>query len=104
MAKVQPMPGWKPDLPDFGWAGIDPTNNVWVTNRHVKLAVGRHFRDCTPVKGTFKGLAKQKLSVYVSVSYEDGQTHEDVNNVPMNKPTHDDAEDAVPEGFAAQQQ
>ncbi len=91
-------------LPNHGWAGIDPTNNVWVTNRHVKLAVGRHFRDCTPVKGTFKGLAKQKLSVYVSVSYEDGQTHEDVNNVPINKQTHDDAEYAVPEGFAAQQQ
>src|SRR6476469_1700445 len=53
-------------IPGYGWAGIDPTNNVWVTNHHVKLAVGRHFKDCSPVKGTFKGPAKQTLSVYVS--------------------------------------
>lgn len=70
-------------LPGYGWAGIDPTNNVWVTNKHVKLAVGRHFRDCSPVKGTFKGPAKQKLSVRVSVAYEDGNTIEEVNNVPV---------------------
>jgi transglutaminase-like putative cysteine protease len=70
-------------LPRYGWVGIDPTNNVWVTNKHVKLAVGRHFKDCSPVKGTFKGTATQKLSVHVSVAYEDGYTFEDVNNVPV---------------------
>jgi transglutaminase-like putative cysteine protease len=70
-------------IPNYGWAGIDPTNNVWVTNRHVKLAVGRNFIDCTPVKGTFKGPALQNLSVYVSIGYEDGNTFEDVNNVEM---------------------
>jgi transglutaminase-like putative cysteine protease len=43
-------------IPEFGWAGIDPTNNVWATNHHVKLAVGKNFADCSPVKGTFKGL------------------------------------------------
>jgi transglutaminase-like putative cysteine protease len=42
-------------IPEFGWAGIDPTNNVWATNHHVKLAVGKNFADCSPVKGTFKG-------------------------------------------------
>jgi transglutaminase-like putative cysteine protease len=70
-------------IPQYGWAGIDPTNNVWVTNRHIKLAVGRHFVDCTPVKGTFKGPAHQRLSVYVSIGYEDGHMFEDVNNVEM---------------------
>ncbi len=70
-------------IPNYGWAGIDPTNNVWVTNRHVKLAVGRNFIDCSPVKGTFKGPAQQKLSVYVSIGYEDGHTFEDLNNVEM---------------------
>lgn len=59
-------------LPGYGWAGIDPTNNVWVTDKHIKLAVGRDFNDCSPVKGAFKGQAKQKLSVFVSVGYEDG--------------------------------
>jgi len=58
-------------IPNHGWAGIDTTNNVWVTNNHVKLAIGRHFNDCSPVKGSFKGPAHQKLSVFVSISYED---------------------------------
>ena len=70
-------------IPGAGWAGIDPTNNVWVTDKHVKLAVGRHFRDCTPMKGAFKGMAEQHLSVHVSVSYEDGMTYEDINSVRM---------------------
>lgn len=72
-------------VPGNGWTGIDPTNNVWVTNHHVKLAVGRNFNDCSPVKGTFKGPARQSLSVYVSVSYEDGQTFEEMNKVKLEK-------------------
>jgi transglutaminase-like putative cysteine protease len=72
-------------IPQYGWAGIDPTNNVWVTNNHVKLSVGRHFNDCTPVKGTFKGPARQKLSVFVSVGYEDGHVFEDLNNVDTHQ-------------------
>jgi transglutaminase-like putative cysteine protease len=68
-------------IPAYGWAGIDPTNNVWVTNKHIKLAVGRNFNDCTPIKGTFKGLSDQHLSVYVSVGYEDGKTFEELNDV-----------------------
>lgn len=71
-------------VPEAGWLGIDPTNNVWVTDNHVKLAVGLHFTDCTPVKGVFKGLTNQKLSVFVAVGYEDGQVFEEVNDVNMN--------------------
>jgi transglutaminase-like putative cysteine protease len=69
-------------IPRYGWAGIDPTNNVWVTNKHIKLAVGRNFNDCSPIKGTFKGSADQNLSVYVSVGYEDGKIFEELNDVP----------------------
>lgn len=67
-------------LPVSGWSGIDPTNNIWTADKHVKLAVGRNFRDCSPVKGTFKGPARQNLSVVVTVSYEDGQSAEGTNN------------------------
>lgn len=70
-------------VPGAGWTGIDPTNNVWATTDHVKLAVGRNFDDCTPLKGTFKGQAKQMLSVYVSVGYEDGHVFEELNDVQM---------------------
>jgi len=92
-------------LPGYGWAGIDPTNNVWVTNNHVKLAVGRHFNDCSPVKGAFKGPAKQRLSVYVSVGYEDGNVFEERNNVQMETLPSDPKEEIlVDERFAVQQQ
>jgi transglutaminase-like putative cysteine protease len=90
-------------IPGSGWTGIDPTNNVWVTNHHVKLAVGRNFNDCSPIKGTFKGPARQSLSVYVSVGYEDGQTFEEMNAVRMEKLANsDDVPDVA--SFSGQQQ
>lgn len=92
-------------LPGYGWAGIDPTNNVWVTNNHVKLAVGRNFNDCTPVKGAFKGPARQRLSVYVSVGYEDGNVFEELNNVQMEAQAGGPQQEVVEDNrFAVQQQ
>ncbi len=90
-------------IPDYGWVGLDPTNNVWVENRHIKLAVGRDFADCTPVKGTFKGLAKQSLSVYVSVGYEDGIVFEEVNKVQLEMSSFSKDELLI-DNFDAQQQ
>ena len=69
--------------PTQGWLGLDPTNNIWTMDNHVKLSVGRHFEDCTLVKGTFKGLSKQTLSVSVSIGYEDGRHFEEINNVKL---------------------
>lgn len=77
-------------IPKYGWAGIDPTNNVWITDHHVKLAVGKQFADCTPVKGTFKGPARQKLSVYVSVGYEDGHIFKEQTDVNLHPFDGDD--------------
>ena len=91
-------------IPGNGWTGIDPTNNVWTTNNHVKLAIGRHFDECSPVKGSFKGPAHQKLSVYVSISYEDGNIFEEVNNVKMQEYGSETKAELIDESFAAQQQ
>lgn len=91
-------------IPGEGWVGIDPTNNVWVTNNHIKLAIGRNFNDCSPIKGTFKGPARQSLSVYVSVSYEDGHKFEELNNVKMEKVSSMDDTPEFLESFAGQQQ
>lgn len=57
-------------LPDYGWFGIDPTNNCNVSDRHVKIAYGRNFNDCTPVKGTYKGPGSHTLTVSVTISNE----------------------------------
>jgi transglutaminase-like putative cysteine protease len=61
-------------IPEYGWLGFDPTNNCIVTETHVRLAVGKNFSDCSPVKGTYRGTSNHTLAVSVSVSYEDGNT------------------------------
>lgn len=58
-------------LSGYGWLGIDPTNNCVANEMHVRLAVGRNFSDCSPVKGVYKGSARHRLDVSVSVGYED---------------------------------
>lgn len=62
-------------VPQYGWLGIDPTNNCLVNETHVRLAVGKNFTDCSPVKGTYRGTSNHTLDVTVSVAYEDGQAH-----------------------------
>jgi transglutaminase-like putative cysteine protease len=64
-------------LPGYGWLGLDPTNNCFATDLYVRLAVGRNFTDCTPVKGTYKGTCNQTLEVGVTVSYENGNGFEE---------------------------
>ena len=71
--------------PTQGWLGLDPTNNIWTMDNHIKLSIGRNFYDCTPVKGIFKGLAKQTLSVCVSIGYEDGNQFEEINDVQLQE-------------------
>jgi transglutaminase-like putative cysteine protease len=54
-------------IPDYGWIGLDPTNNCIPSDRHVRLAIGRNFSDCTPVKGTYKGQSDHSLEVSVII-------------------------------------
>ncbi len=55
------------NIPNYGWVGLDPTNNCIVNDQHVRLAVGRNFTDCTPVKGTYKGSGEHTLEVSVEI-------------------------------------
>jgi transglutaminase-like putative cysteine protease len=73
-------------IPFYGWLGLDPTNNCIANELHVRLAVGRNFTDCSPVKGSYKGTAKHVLHVGVSVSYEDGHKHDDTAAVLTPQP------------------
>lgn len=54
-------------IPFYGWLGLDPTNNCIVTDGHVRIAIGRNFNDCTPVKGTYKGSGEHTLEVTVNI-------------------------------------
>ncbi|HLI93608.1 MAG TPA: transglutaminase family protein [Puia sp.] len=74
-------------IPFNGWVGLDPTNNCIADDLHVRLAMGRSFSDCSPVKGTYKGSAGQQLEVGVSVSYENGRISEDAVTVLSPQPS-----------------
>jgi transglutaminase-like putative cysteine protease len=52
---------------EFGWIGFDPTNDIFVENDHIVLAMGRDFSDVSPVDGIIVGSRKQKLNVAVDV-------------------------------------
>jgi transglutaminase-like putative cysteine protease len=58
-------------LPRTGWVGLDPTNNVLASERHVRTAVGRDYADVPPTKGVFKGSAESQLLVAVRVAPSD---------------------------------
>jgi transglutaminase-like putative cysteine protease len=66
-------------LPEYGWLGLDPTNNCIANENHVRLAVGRNFTDCSPVKGVYKGGFEHILEVNVSVGYNDDDFNDNDN-------------------------
>ena len=55
-------------LPELGWVGFDPTNDIIATDRHVRVALGRDYADVPPTRGTYKGTRKSTLRVGVTVS------------------------------------
>lgn len=55
-------------LPELGWMGFDPTNDLLARERHIRTALGRDYADVPPNKGVFKGHADTTLTVAVSVS------------------------------------
>lgn len=45
-------------VPDHGWWGLDPTNQLVVGERHVKIGHGRDYEDVTPLRGVYHGAAE----------------------------------------------
>ena len=81
-------------LPDTGWVGIDPTNKCLAGERHVRVATGRNFSDCTPVKGTYKGERKHTLEVSVKFSTKSFSETEAFD--PISIPITQVAEEGAP--------
>ncbi len=71
-------------IPNYGWIGVDPTNNCVANETHVRLAVGRNFSDCSPVKGVYKGNSGHLLEVKVSVEYKDQVSAPSTEQLPEN--------------------
>lgn len=51
--------------PTHGWRGLDPTNDVIASEHHVKMALGRDYRDVPPTRGSYRGEATERLTVTV---------------------------------------
>jgi transglutaminase-like putative cysteine protease len=58
-------------LPGLDWVGMDPTNNSEAPPRHIRVAVGRDYRDVPPTRGVFKGSTRSSLTVSVDVAPSD---------------------------------
>ena len=58
-------------LPEVGWKGFDPTNGILTQTEHIRVSVGRTYRDATPTSGTiFVGGGGETLEVDVKVEPE----------------------------------
>ena len=55
-------------LPELGWVGFDPTNDLIAGDRHIRTANGRDYADVPPTKGMYRGRTSSELSVAVQVS------------------------------------
>jgi len=54
-------------IPQLGWIGLDPTNNLIAHRRHIRTAVGRDYADVPPTHGIFRGKTDSELYVAVHV-------------------------------------
>jgi len=61
-------------IPTIGWVGIDPTNNIWTGERHIRMALGRDYADVPPTRGVYRGNASERLEVAVNVNDADNVT------------------------------
>jgi len=59
-------------LPELGWVGFDPTNDLVAGDRHIRTAIGRDYADVPPTHGIFRGRTKSELSVAVRVEPSEG--------------------------------
>jgi transglutaminase-like putative cysteine protease len=57
-------------IPGVGWKGFDPTNGVLAHADHIRVAVGRNYRDTAPLAGTIYGSAQERMRVHVAVTEE----------------------------------
>ncbi|MBK6391354.1 MAG: transglutaminase family protein [Saprospiraceae bacterium] len=91
-------------LPNDGWVGLDPTNNCIVEDKHIRLAIGRNFEDCTPVKGTYKGNTDHTLEVHVTIDGEGTNISSNQPNPAFSYQTQKKSTDNSYRKFIEQQQ
>lgn len=56
---------WIEVFSDGYWYGLDPTNNIVVSDNHLKISHGRDYHDCIVNKGILNGGGKQTQTIQV---------------------------------------
>jgi transglutaminase-like putative cysteine protease len=70
-------------LPDLGWVGFDPTNNLIAEHRHIRVAVGRDYADVPPTRGVYKGVTAVRSELAVAVRVGPASSPADGDAVPF---------------------
>ncbi|MEH6407257.1 MAG: transglutaminase family protein [Leeuwenhoekiella sp.] len=58
-------------IPNKGWVGYDPTNNLLAADNHIKVAHGKDYTDCPPIKGVLYTSGKNETTYSVEVTKDD---------------------------------
>lgn len=54
-------------IPEAGWIGFDPTNDLLEDHHYIKIAHGQDIRDCATLKGVLKGTGTNETNYEVLV-------------------------------------
>lgn len=57
-------------IPNVGWIGFDPTNNLLANHNHIKVSHGKDYNDCAPLKGIIYSIGKNETKYSVEVTYQ----------------------------------
>jgi transglutaminase-like putative cysteine protease len=63
-------------VPDLGWVGFDPANDICVTDHYVRVAMGLDQLGAAPVRGAHYGGGREALAVKLRVSQAAWQTQD----------------------------
>jgi transglutaminase-like putative cysteine protease len=91
-------------MPELGWVGFDPTNNVIARERHIRVAIGRDYADVPPTRGVYKGGSAVRSELAVAVRIGPVQTAQVADAVPFTPWMSRDVTMPVRDADAEQQQ
>lgn len=57
-------------VPNVGWIGFDTTNNLLANQNHIKVAHGKDYNDCPPIKGMVYSTGRNFTKYSVEVSQQ----------------------------------
>ena len=58
-------------IPNIGWVGFDPTNNMLADFNHIKIAHGKDYNDCASLKGIIFTVGKNTTKYTVEVTCQE---------------------------------